>query len=295
MLGAVHGIEQHCAGLFAEWNHKALLQHAQHVADTLSAEASTSISSDVSPSHAELQTQCPLAAVDSAAPDPLGSPSAQPSGVVGVHSEQLSMEEQYQDSQTREDSHAPQLPSTDSCTHVLQPNSHAEDCLTIASMIDSAAGSMAASEAAEGLAECPLQPSDCQAQQAGSNLAEGAEGMPVRLQAALKGPMSLAKALAVLAAVQTGAASLGLAAGLGRMPWPLYLIGTRDSFTHHLHAEQSRVSLLTPVLHYMHCVPQDVQEMSECALLRLDCHVLASWLVKLHAELLFHFDVIVSC
>ena len=49
-------------------------------------------------------------------------------------------------------------------------------------------------------------------------------------------------ALAALAAAHAGAASLGLAASAGRMPWPLYLIGTRDSFTHHLHAECSRVS-----------------------------------------------------
>ena len=30
---------------------------------------------------------------------------------------------------------------------------------------------------------------------------------------------------------------------LGALPWPLYLIGTRDAFTHHLHAHKTRVCL----------------------------------------------------
>ena len=269
LLGAVHGIEQHCAGLFAEWNHQALLQHAQHVANALLAGAPRKISSNVSPSHAELQTQSPLSAAGSAPPQAFKTFSAQHSGVSGGQSEQQSMEEQHQASHTREASHAPQPSSTGSCSHVLRASTHADDCTTIASIVDSTAGSMAATKAAGPLAECPLQPSAPQAHQPLCCPVEGTESVSGMLQAVLKGPLSSAKALAVLAAVQTGAASLGLAAGLSRMPWPLYLIGTRDSFTHHLHAEQSRVSPHT-------IAPPYTQKKSHAALLRPDWPVSAS-------------------
>ena len=176
-----------------------------------------------------------------------------------------STEEHRQGSHT---SRAPQLPSPGSraalpCSNALQPNSDAVLCPSSASTVDSKAGSMTGIEAAGPLSESPLQPSAPHGQQPPGRPAKGAESMSERLQAVLKGPVSAAKALAVLAAVHTGAASLGLAAGLGRMPWPLYLIGTRDSFTHHLHAQRSRVSLDTLVT--PSAVAAKLQKLSTCS------------------------------
>ena len=253
LLGAVHGLEQQCADLFADWNHQALLQHARHVADTLSAAEPSTVSSDAAPSHAELlQMHSPHATPVSAPPEASTSPGTVHSSVCDGTPKQEGTEERRQDAHTREGSPAPQLPSTGSkaapaCSNALQPDSDAVHRPTSASTADSRAGSVTAVEGAGLLTETPLQPSAPHAQQPRSRPADRAASTSERLQAVLKGPVSSAKALAVLAAVHTGAASLGLAAGLGRMPWPLYLIGTRDSFTHHLHAEQSRVSLGTVV------------------------------------------------
>ncbi len=280
LLGAVHGVEQHCASLFADWNRQALQQHAQHVATSLSAGASTGISNDVSPSRSEQQMQSPLAAVDSSP-----SPSAQHRGGTDGQSEQQSAGEQYQAGDIREGGLAPRLSSKGPCTDVSQPNSHAEDCPTIARTVDSTAGSMAGAEAADALAECPGQFSAPQEHQPPCCPIDGTESMSGVLQAVLKGPLSSAKALAVLAAVHTGTASLGLAAGLGRMPWPLYLIGTRDSFTHHLHAEHSRVSPHTIAPPYAMRSP-NAQKNSR-ARLHLDCQNSASWLIEMQATVHF--------
>lgn len=247
LLGAIHGLEQHCAGRFAEWNHQALLRHACHVATTFSATEPTGVSSEVAPSHAELLKRgSPLATSVSTPPEAPPSPRAVDTDVPGGPPQQGNGEEHCLDSPTTEGSRAPQLPSPGSAaalpgSDASHPDSDAASCLPSAITVESRAGSMTAVKAAGPLPDCPRQPSAPQAQQLRCPAADGMESMSERLQAALKGPVSLARALAVLAAVHMGAASLGLAAGLGRMPWPLYLIGTRDSFTHHLHAEQSQV------------------------------------------------------
>ena len=249
LLGAIHGLEQHCAGRFAEWNHQALLRHARHVATTLSAAEPTSISSKIAPSHAELlQRESPLATSGSTPPEAPPSPMDVDTDVLGGPPQQGNVEEHCLDNgHTTAGSCEPELLSPGSAAALLgsdasHPDMDAASCLPNAITVERRAGSMTAVEAAGPLLfDCLLQRSAPQAQQPRCPAADGTESMSERLQAALKGPVSSAKALAVLAAVHTGAASLGLAAGLGRMPWPLYLIGTRDSFTHHLHAEQSRV------------------------------------------------------
>jgi len=119
---------------------------------------------------------------------------------------------------------APGLPCSDSSCGL----SDALDCI-----VDSVGRSGSAEPAKEGatLTECISEP-----------CVQATQHVSQTLRALLKGVVCPAMAVAVLAAVHAGATSLGLAAGLPKMPWPLYLIGTRDSFTHHLHADQRRVS-----------------------------------------------------
>ena len=51
-----------------------------------------------------------------------------------------------------------------------------------------------------------------------------------------------AAALVLASAAATAASDMGLASGAGPVPWPAYLVGTRDSFTHHLYAQSRQVS-----------------------------------------------------
>ena len=51
-----------------------------------------------------------------------------------------------------------------------------------------------------------------------------------------------AAALVLASAAATAACDMGLASGAGPVPWPAYLIGTRDSFAHHLHAQPTEVT-----------------------------------------------------
>ena len=68
----------------------------------------------------------------------------------------------------------------------------------------------------------------------------------LRAWAELQAPGDPAISLVLASAAHTAACDLGLAASVGPLPWPLYLIATRDSFTHHLHAHctQARSSHL---------------------------------------------------
>ena len=53
-------------------------------------------------------------------------------------------------------------------------------------------------------------------------------------------PGDPAVSLVLASAAHTAAADLGLISGIGPLPWPLYLIATRDSFTHHLHVRRTQ-------------------------------------------------------
>lgn len=54
-------------------------------------------------------------------------------------------------------------------------------------------------------------------------------------------PGDAASALVLASAASSALAALGISSSAGPVPWPLYLIGTRDSFTYHLHAESNQV------------------------------------------------------
>ena len=62
--------------------------------------------------------------------------------------------------------------------------------------------------------------------------------------AELQAPGDPAVSLVLASAARTAASDLGLAAGVGPLPWPLYMIATRDSFSHHLHAHSTQARIL---------------------------------------------------
>ncbi len=55
-----------------------------------------------------------------------------------------------------------------------------------------------------------------------------------------------ASALVLASAASSALTALGVLSSAGPVPWPLYLIGTRDSFKYHLHAESKQVCLQCP-------------------------------------------------
>lgn len=272
-------------GLFAEWNHEALLQHAQQLARALSAGSATAISKDAASSSAKPpHMQLLLASSDSVPSEglvtphmghleltqPVLAPDSCSSGTGGgnISTEGLEKQGLATSSDTMQpDAHfggptnngeaehnqiiqatpahsraelpssacAPGLP----CSDISCGLSDALDCI-----VDSVSQSGSAEPAKEGatLTECISEPCVQATQQPMHGHAQLAQHVSQTLWALLKGVVCPAMAVAVLAAVHAGATSLGLAAGLPKMPWPLYLIGTRDSFTHHLHADQRRVS-----------------------------------------------------
>ncbi len=57
-----------------------------------------------------------------------------------------------------------------------------------------------------------------------------------------------ASALVIASAASSALAALGFSSSAGPVPWPLYLIGTRDSFKFDLHAGRKEVGL--PLLPY---------------------------------------------
>lgn len=59
--------------------------------------------------------------------------------------------------------------------------------------------------------------------------------------AGLGASVDAASALVLASAATSALAALGVSTSAGSLPWPLYLIGTRDSFTYALHAEQTEV------------------------------------------------------
>lgn len=52
-----------------------------------------------------------------------------------------------------------------------------------------------------------------------------------------------ASALVIASACSSALAALGFSSSAGPVPWPLYLIGTRDSFKFDMHAERKQVEL----------------------------------------------------
>lgn len=246
LLGAIHGLEQHCARLIAEWNHQALFDHAQHLTDSFAAGLLTATSSGAPPGHEKLQQrQSSHATLGGSPPETLETPDSEQADAAGGSGKQESADVQCQGTRTGEASR-PQLPGLAApaalaSSNALQTSPKASDQPATAIGTDCEAGSLSAYGAAGSPRGCDHQPARPPAEQLASRLAEGAKSGSERLQAVLEGPVSPAMAVAVLAAVHAGAASLGLTAGLHRMPWPLYLIDTRDSFTHHLHVEHCHV------------------------------------------------------
>ena len=94
----------------------------------------------------------------------------------------------------------------------------------------------------------PVGPSDA-AQQALDSLRAWADSQE---------PGDPAVSLVLASAAHTAASDLGLSAGVGPLPWPLYLIATRDSFTHHLQAHSTKARTADWVLH-LHYLPASLQ------------------------------------
>ena len=89
---------------------------------------------------------------------------------------------------------------------------------------------------------------------------DAAQQAPDRLRtwADSQEPGDPAVSLVLASAAHTAAIDLGFSAGVGPLPWPLYFIATRDSFTHHLHAHSTKARSADWVLH-LHCPPATLQ------------------------------------
>ena len=230
LLGAMHGLERHIAGLFAEWNHKALLQHADELAAALGVERAWPTTSPIA-THSQEAVHPPRACSGSICPE---TPRLNEGMRPGPMQACLAGETMGTDGSNG--SATAQLPDA----QCRQMGTHTPS----------------SSPSTEGIKEsCPLSRDGSQTSNFSLGCGTGqlpdghAQSLSESLSAILAGLMSPAMALTILAAVHMGAASLGLAAGLAKMPWPLYLISTRDSFTHHLHAERSQVLYPAPVYH----------------------------------------------
>ena len=268
LLGAVHGLEQHVQDLFAQWNHGNLLKHAEELLTALSAE---NISTDAATLQPEA-TQAPAQANGSTAPEgstagyscpqpsalhdeclcdsggDITPGSALPKNSVGGDAYEGQSSPAGLHNSAAQPPSSEDMPSTSRQTSAQPPDEDPQPQLEITSTsVQTAENAARDRDSVEGPATHERVRGRHISQAAEEHEASqpdsmGARGLSARLRAALAEPLSAAMALAALAAAHFGAASLGLAASVGRMPWPLYLIGTRDSFTHHLHAECSRVS-----------------------------------------------------
>ena len=273
LLRAIHGLEQHIQDLFAQWNHGDLLQHAEELLAALSAE---SVSTDAAtqqtraaqaPAQADGGTAAEGSSAERSRPEPsalhdeslcdsgrnLTPGSALPKESVGGNANEGQSSRAGMHSSAAQPPSSEDMPSTSRQNSAQLPEEDAQPQQEIT------VTSVRTAEKVAQVRDSDDAPAthDCSNGRRVSQAAEehetsrpdstGVEGLCTRLRAALAEPLSPAMALAALAAVHAGAASLGLAASVGRMSWPLYLIGTRDSFTHHLHAECSRVSSMRTV------------------------------------------------
>ena len=269
LLGATHGLEQHIQDLFAQWNCGDLSKHAEELLAALYAE---SVSTDVANLQPEAAQAFAQAHVSTAAegsnaehsrPEPsalhndslcnsggnITPDSALPKATVGGDAKEGQSSAAGMHSSAAQPSGSEDMPSTSRQSSAQLPDKDVQPQLQITSSSLQTAEEVAQfrdSDDAPATHGCSKGrrcfPQPAAEQEASRPDSRGAEGVCTMLRAALAEPLSPAMALAALAAAHAGVASLGLAAGAGRMPWPLYLIGTRDSFTHHLHAERSQVS-----------------------------------------------------
>ena len=252
LLGAMHSLEQEVAELFKEWNREALVHHAQELVQALSADM---------PSHGRAGSTTYCAPMEQQ-----GIPEERPETVDAlrtastkpwVASEGCTAAAQGPSSSATEGScqHAETTAGSSATQLSSSPQPASEpSCSALSSEILACLASgtwpcgtpTGADPVREGdrVALHSREPPGSPTGQHMSGNAEGPRDAKVfleRLHAALEAPLSPATALAVLAAVHVGVASMGRAAAVARMPWPLYLIGTRDSFAHHLHVERSQV------------------------------------------------------
>ena len=268
LLGAMHGLEHHIQDLFAQWNHRDLLKHAEGLLAALNAESVSTAAAILQPKAAQAIAQANISTAtegsnaehsqsESSAPhddslcDSGGDVtpgSASPKAIIDRDPKEGQSSRADMHSSAAQPPSSGDVPSESGQTSAQPPVEDAQPLLEITSTSVQTTERVATSRDSDA----PPATHDCGNSRHVSQAAEeheasradsaGAEGVCARLRAALAEPLSPAMALAALAAAHAGAASLGLAAGAGRMPWPLYLIGTRDSFTHHLHAECGRVS-----------------------------------------------------
>lgn len=80
----------------------------------------------------------------------------------------------------------------------------------------------------------------------------------LRAWANSQAPGDPAVSLVLASAAHTAASDLSLSTGIGPLPWPLYLIATRDSFTHHLHAHSTKARTAEWEFH-LHYPPASLQ------------------------------------
>ena len=270
LLGAIHGLEQHIQDLFAQWNRGDLLKHAEELLAALSAESISTAAAILQPEAAQAFAQAtistategsdaehshlePSAPHDDGLYDSSGTvtPGSAPlKTFIGGDSDEGKRSRADMYSSAAQPPSSEDMPSTSRQTSAQLPDEDVQPQLQITSSSVQTAGKVAQvrdSDDAFATHDCSKGRHVSQAAEAHETSgpdSTNAQSVCARLRAALTGPLSPAMALAALAAAHGGAASLGLAASAGKMPWPLYLIGTRDSFTHHLHAECSRVSTL---------------------------------------------------
>ena len=265
LLGAMHSLEQEVAELFKEWNWEALVHHAQELVQALSADMPSQGRAGSSTGCAQVEQQGipedrpeTVDALRTASTEPL---VASEGCTIAVQEPSSSITEgSCQHVETTAGSSAqlsssPQPASEPSCSARVS-----ESLACLANGTTPCGTPTGADPVREG-DRIALHSSEPPGSPTGQHMSENAEGpcdakvFLERLHAALEAPLSPATALAVLAAVHVGAASLGRAAAVARMPWPLYLIGTRDSFAHHLHVERSQVPPPPPMLAVVRGLP----------------------------------------
>jgi hypothetical protein len=291
LAGAVQSLERHLSGLFASWNRAALAGFAARLSGPVerslrcteqtcepnhcggllqpdvgagAAEAADGLrrpEQSCEPSRCGGQPQpdagAGAAEAADAAPSTWASPSgpgldcAQPEAVTGCSVESATAVKGLREPDLAPSTPAgrdvrPALPAAAACATPAAAATAVPLPVTAQAVTGPAQQQGAQQQAAGAEAAAPEQTArSAAAVAAGDGLSAWAAAHPAGDPAA---------ALVLASAAFTAACDMGLASGAGPVPWPQYLISTRDSFTHHLHARATQAShVLAIVRHRTSC------------------------------------------
>lgn len=244
LVGAVQSLERHLAGLFAAWSCAALSSFATKLSGAVECSLRCA-EQNCEPLQCGGLPQPDVHARAAELADAAASPCVPPSGKDTPQPEAVTGRSAAGEPAEKSVTHPELAPSTPAGRDVRPAHPAAVTCATPAATTTALAQPFTGQEL-KGAAQVQG------AQQAAGAEAAVHEQLDMSRDAlatvdglsswaASHPPGDPAAALVLASAAFTAACDMGLASGAGSVPWPHYLISTRESFTHHLSARATQV------------------------------------------------------